>query len=68
MEIDELWSQALSHYIAGRALRDDQDTANRALGAEELQLYTEQVNKIFPKSARSFTTSATSYETIYRSF
>lgn len=43
--IDELCKQPLEHYVAGRALRDNQDTQNREMGAEELNFFTALVEQ-----------------------
>jgi len=65
MEVDEIWTQALAHYVAGRALRDDQDTSNRQVGNEELALYQQQIERIQGSASKSFT-SGTAYSTLYR--
>jgi len=39
LNIDEMYDKAVKHYVIGMAWRDDQDTQNRRLGAEELQFY-----------------------------
>jgi hypothetical protein len=43
LQINSAWDNAIIHYIAGMALRDDADQQNRAFGAEELQLYANNV-------------------------
>lgn len=54
LEVDETWDQALQHYVAGRALRDDIDTQNRQSGGEELQLYAQQLNLATRQSSENF--------------
>ena len=53
--IDDICKQPLEHYVAGRALRDNQDTQNRAMGGEELQLYQQLINDFSIQKAVNFT-------------
>lgn len=39
LQIDELLKNPLQHYVAGMALRDNQDTQNRNMANEELKFY-----------------------------
>lgn len=52
--IDSLCQLPLEHYVAGRALRDNQDTQNRAMGNEELQLYEMLIEEYNVEKAQNF--------------
>lgn len=52
--VSNIVEEPLSHYIAGRALRDNQDTQNRAVGNEELGLYKQQLGEYAIEKARNF--------------
>lgn len=52
--VSNIVEEPLSHYIAGRALRDNQDTQNRAFGAEELNLYKAQLTEYAIEKSRNF--------------
>ncbi len=54
LEIDELCEDPLNHYIVGHALRDNQDTQNRAIGNEELNLYKSLVEEFSIEKAYNF--------------
>lgn len=62
--IDELCKEPLAHYIAGRALRDNQDTQNRAMAAEEMQFYYNLVNEFSVQKEANF--ANVKRETVYR--
>lgn len=64
LHIDELCELPLQHYVAGRALRDNQDTQNRAMGNEELQFYYALVDEYSIEKAQNFV--RTVVETKYR--
>lgn len=52
---DPMWDTALKHYIAGMALRTNQDTQNRAMGQEELQMYAASTNTMKNFTSGDFT-------------
>ena len=57
--LDELYvssvaEEPLAHYVAGRALRDNQDTQNRTLGNEEINLYKQQLSEYTMEKAKNF--------------
>lgn len=54
LDIDELVAPMLKHYVTGMALRDNQDTQNRALGNEELGLYSTMREKYEIEKENSF--------------
>ena len=39
LEIDDKWDAAIKHYVLGMALHDNQDTQNRMVSRDELDLY-----------------------------
>lgn len=49
LQFSKVWDNAITHFIAGMALRDDADQQNRAFGAEELQLYTMNITNIIKR-------------------
>lgn len=55
LDIDDLVETMLKHYIAGMAFRDNQDTQNRALGQEELGIYTSMIEKYLNEKEQGFT-------------
>ena len=55
LEFSRAWDNALHHFIAGFALRDDEDQQNRAFGAEELQIYANNVTNIIQREMKNFT-------------
>lgn len=55
--------EPLAHYVAGRALRDNQDTQNRVLGNEELDTYKTQLASYSVEKAKNF--SQASFATAY---
>lgn len=64
-EIDIVWDMALKYYVTGMALRDDKDTQNRAVGAEELQFFGANVDKAMKDSSEDFIAIRTQYTTPY---
>lgn len=52
--IDDLCKQPLHHYVAGRALRDNQDTQNREMGSEELNLYSVLIEQFSLEKEKNF--------------
>ena len=52
--IDELCELPLQHYIAGRALRDNQDSQNRQMGNEELQFFYSLVDEYSIEKEKNF--------------
>lgn len=65
LPFDSSWDNAIKYYVCGHTLRDDKDTQNRAMGNEELQLYTDELKEAKDSSAEDSTT-ANQYETNYR--
>lgn len=57
LDIDENTSVAIEHYIAGFAFRDNHDSQNRALGAEELKIYASMMEQYSIQRFNSFTQS-----------
>jgi hypothetical protein len=53
LQLGIAWDNALIHYIAGMALRDDADQQNRAFGNEELQLYSNYVGSLIKRESHS---------------
>lgn len=53
ISIPEIYKAAIVSYISGQALRLDQDTINRAFGAEQLKIYDSFVAKALSKEAKS---------------
>lgn len=64
--IDEMYDKAIKHYVVGIAWRDDQDTQNRQMGTEELQLYAMDF-KLAQKQSASDNVSSSKQETQYYS-
>lgn len=62
--ISDVAEEALGHYIAGRALRDNQDTQNRIMGNEEINLYRQQLSEYSIEKMKNF--SAGQYTMPYR--
>ena len=63
VDLSTVIQEAVTHYIAARAFRDNLDAQSRSMGAEELNLYTEQLNAYVLEKAKSF--SQSSYTTTY---
>jgi hypothetical protein len=64
-EVPEMFDKAIKHYVVGAALRDDRETQNRALGNEELQLFTEELQLAKRFDTVDNTAINTQYSTIY---
>lgn len=64
LDIDDLLEQPLAHYIAGMALRDNQDVQNRTMGTEELKLYSGMVDEYNMQKSELFV--RTPHEARYR--
>lgn len=64
LDIDDFIRVALQHYIVARALRDNQDTQNRALANEEMQFFDKLVETY--SIARSQLYNGSSNEVTYR--
>lgn len=58
VDISTVAVEPLTHYIAGYALRDNQDTQNRTFGAEEIMLYAQQIDAYKIEKAKNFSQSA----------
>lgn len=54
VELDDVLKETLAHYVAGRALRDNADTQNRAVGNEELQFYFQGIEDWTDEKAKGF--------------
>ena len=54
LNIDELIETPLKHYIVGMAFRDNQDTQNRQMGNEELQLYYNMIEEYSIQKSMNF--------------
>lgn len=66
LEIDDCFDSAMKYYVAGKAFRDDIDAQNRALGAEELQLYERELQEALSDDMLDFTrNNSVQYETTY---
>lgn len=66
IEIDECFDNALKYYICGKALRDDKDTQNRAIGNEELSFYERELVEAVNDDMKDFTRSGGGiYEVAY---
>lgn len=55
LQFSKAWDNAITHYIAGMALRDDGDQQNRVFGSEELGLYVDNVTNIMSRENKNFT-------------
>lgn len=55
--VSSIAEEPLAHYVAGRALRDNQDTQNRTLGNEEINLYKQQLEEYSMEKAKNFSQS-----------
>lgn len=62
--IDDLVEQPLIHYITGMALRDNQDTQNRNMAKEELQMYDTLIEQYSIEKSQLYV--RTSHEVRYR--
>lgn len=64
LEIDDKWDAAIKHYVVSMALHDDQDTRNRAVSSDELQLYSlefTEAKKLSSKDNMSRSGNRTTY-------
>ncbi len=52
--VSNVAEEPLAHYVAGRALRDNQDAQNRAFANEELTLYKQQLDAYSMEKAKNF--------------
>ncbi len=67
--IDDIWFDALVHYVVGNARQDDNDEGNYKIGELELSKYLAEVKIAKKVSAKSFNSQVTAVrETIYRRF
>lgn len=64
IDIDDFCATALSHYIIARALRDNQDTQNRGLAAEEMNIFDAVVEKFAIAKSKLYSNGA--LESTYR--
>lgn len=55
LQFSKAWDNAIIHFIAGFALRNDEDQQNRAFAAEELQIYANNVTNIIQREMKNFT-------------
>jgi hypothetical protein len=65
LEIDELFDKAIKYYVVGKALRDDMDTQNRAVGNEELGFYTRELEEAIKEKALDYVTTGKRFEIPY---
>lgn len=63
IELSTLIQEAVTHYIAAGAFRDNTDVQNRSMGAEEMNLYTSQLSSYVIEKAQNF--SQEGYTTKY---
>ena len=68
LEIDDIFDSAIKYYIVGKALRDDQDTMNRAVGNEELQFYYRELREALNDDSRDFIRAGSVYDIAYKGF
>jgi len=67
--LDDLWLQAMVHYVVGMARQDDNDEGNYKIGELELAKYTTEVAKAKKLSTRDFNSQVSeTRQTIYRRF
>lgn len=62
--VSDVALEPLGHYVAGRALRDNQDVQNRAMAAEELKLYQDMKDEYSLEKKGNFNKQV--YQTKYR--
>jgi len=65
LEIDEIFDKAVKYYVVGKALRDDMDTQNRAVGNEELGFYTRELEEAIKEKALDYVTTGKRFEVSY---
>ena len=68
LNIDEMYDKAIKHYVIAMAWRDDQDTQNRQLAAEELQFYAMEFVSAKKHSAADNVSSSKQETTYYNGF
>ena len=61
--VSDVAEKPLAHYIAGYALRDNQDTQNRLIAKEELSLYEKSLEEYNIVKAKNF--SQSQFKTTY---
>jgi len=67
--LDDMWFQALVHYVVGHARQDDNDEGNYRLGDAELAKYAAELATAKKLTARNFSTQVTEVrQTQYRRF
>jgi len=54
LEIDDICLSPLQHYVAARALRDNTDTQNRAVAAEEMSMYNVLIEEYNIEKSKNF--------------
>jgi len=55
LQLGSAWDNAIIHFIAGMALRDDADQQNRTFGNEELKIYVSNVTSIIKREMSNHT-------------
>lgn len=65
LEISSVFDRAIKFYVTAMALRDDKDTQNRAMGNEELQLFTADLTEALRDGEQDFTATRTQYDATY---
>lgn len=66
LEISPRHDLAIVHYVAGMALRQNEDTQSRTMAAEELNLFQAELSQIYSDSALSGTADKSSFAVPYR--
>ncbi len=66
LDIDTTYDIAIKYYVTGKALRDDMDTQNRAVGNEELGFYERELREAISDDTFDFTRNNTQYNTTYK--
>jgi hypothetical protein len=61
LQLGSAWDNAIIHFIAGMALRDDADQQNRAFGGEELQIYAGNVANIIKREMSNHVSNTNSH-------
>lgn len=54
LDVTTVVKRPLSHYIASMALRDNQDTQNRILAKEEMDMFEKQISQFKMEKAKNF--------------
>lgn len=65
LEISQIFDRAIKFYVTAMALRDDRDSQNRQLGAEELNFFIAELEDAKKDSALNYTDTPTRYSTQY---